>query len=209
MMDALAKHDLIKDGYVSWHKALDDNIYNDVFRYFNNEKIFLNDAPTKHKFHKTVHEIEYFKGFVNIIPEGEVMLKDLSEKTCYAILHKKPFLILGAPGIHAELTKLGFQLFDTVFDYSFDRCENIDDRIDGIIANVKKILNSDYNSLKSKVEDVLDYNYNRYIEILKDKNSIPALFWDYCNMVDISNEEKKNLNFYFNLCKNLNAGLPK
>jgi hypothetical protein len=117
-------------------------------------------------------------------------------------------LILGAPGIHAELTKLGFRLFDTVFDYSFDRCENFNDRIDGIIANVKKILNSDYNSLKSKVDDVLDYNYNRYIEILKDKNSIPALFWEYCNIVDISKHEKENLNFYFDLCKNLNVGRP-
>jgi hypothetical protein len=208
MIDALAKHDLIKDGYVSWHKALDDNIYNDVFQYFDNEKIFLNNTPAPHKFHKTVHEMEYFKGFVNIISEGEVMLKDISEKTFYAILHKKPFLILGAPGIHAELTKLGFRLFDTVFDYSFDRCENFNDRIDGIIANVKKILNSDYNSLKSKVDDVLDYNYNRYIEILKDKNSIPALFWEYCNIVDISKHEKENLNFYFDLCKNLNVGRP-
>lgn len=203
MMDALAKHDLIKDGYISWHKALDDNIYRDIFQYFDNKKISLDNTSTDLKLHQTVHEDRYFKGFFNIIAEGDVLLKDLSEKTFYAILHKKPFLILGAPAIHSELTKLGFKLFDTVFDYSFDQCDDINDRIEGIISNVKKILNSDYHSLKSKVDDVLDYNYNRYIEILKDKNSIPTLFWEYCKLNNITNYEKENLNFYFNLCKDL------
>lgn len=199
MIDALAKHDLIKDGYVSWHKAMDDNIYNDIFKYFDNKKMSLDDSHTDLKLHQTVHEDKYFKGFFNIIAEGEVLLKDLSEKTFYAILHRKPFLILGAPGIHSVLTKLGFKLFDSVFDYSFDQCEDINNRIEGIIANIKHINGQDYNLLKSKVDAVLDYNYNRYIEILKDKSSIPDSFWEYCQLDDITDYERSNLDFYKNL----------
>jgi len=123
MMESLAKNNLINVGYVSWLKTLDDNLYDHIFEYFHNKPIYLNGKNSLDQnlcISEIIYEDEYFKGFVNIISEGEVVIKDLSEKTFYAILHKKPFLILGAPKIHKKLQELGFILYDDVFDYSFE-----------------------------------------------------------------------------------------
>jgi hypothetical protein len=209
MLDALAKHDLIKDGYVSWRKHLDDGIYEDIFEYFDNRTIFLEDKSHNFKTEHVIYEEKFFKGFVNIISEGEVLLKDLSEKTFHAILHKRPFLILGSPGIHKTLTTLGFKLFENIFDYSFDEKEKIEDRIEGIILNIKSILDKDYSLLKNQIDEILEYNFNRYIEILHDPKSIPDNIWLYGNMNDITQREKENLNFYLDLCKPFSVNLPK
>lgn len=204
MMESLAKDDLINAGYVSWLKTLDDKIYDDIFDHFDNQPIYLNGENIfnqKSSISEIIYEKQYFQGFVNIITEGEVWLKDLSEKTFYAILHKKPFLILGAPKIHKKLKELGFLLYDGIFDYSFDDEDDVDKRIQGIIQNIKSIKNKDYNLLYKKILPKIEYNYNRFIEILEDKNSIPEIFLDYINNDYISENEQKHLLTYYEYVK--------
>lgn len=204
MMESLAENNLIHEGYVSWLKALDDNLYNDIFKYFDNKPKYLNEEKTlNHNYgiSEMINEEEYFKGFVNVITEGEVWLKDLSEKTFYSILHRKPFLILGAPKIHDKLKELGFLLYDDIFDYRFDNEYDVEKRIQGIIQNIKDIKNKDYNLLYKKILPKIEYNYNRFIEILEDKNSIPEIFLDYIENEDISKNEKKHLLAYYEYIK--------
>lgn len=211
MMESLARNNLIDSGYVSWLKTLDDKIYDDIFEYFDNKPIYLNKQKVidhKSSISEIINEEEYFKGFVNIIPEGEVWLKDLSEKTFYAILHKKPFLILGAPRIHKKLQELGFLLYDDIFDYTFDDKEDVDKRISGIIANLKAIKNKDYNSLYRKMLPKLEFNYNKFIEILEDKNSVPNSFFDYLNSTQISKNEQQCLQEYYECIKTFNKPKP-
>ncbi len=197
MMEALAKNNLIDKGYVSWLKLFDDKIFDDIFENFDNKPMYIDTestAKTMSKISQKIVEEQYFKGFVNVISEGEILIKDISEKTFYAILHKKPFLILGAPKIHKKLQDLGFLLYDNIFDYAFDEEMDLDIRIDGIIQNIKLIENKDYNQLYKQLLPKLNYNYNKYIEILKDKkSSIPKIFLEYANNNDISTKELNNL----------------
>ncbi len=197
MMETLAKNNLIDEGYVSWLKLFDDKIYDEIFQYFNNKPLYLDDKSTAkgmQKISQKIVEEQYFRGFVNIISEGEIMFKDISEKTFYAILHKKPFLILGAPNIHRKLQDLGFILYDSLFDYSFDTETEVDKRINGIVENLKSIRNKNYNQLYEELLPILDYNYDRYIEILKDKEKcIPHAFFKYLNSDEISRKEQNEL----------------
>lgn len=199
MMESLAKNDLMDYGYVSWRKALDDKIYDDIFTHFSNKPLYLNDHSSKvnNSVSEIICEEEYFKGFVNIIPEGEVWLKDLSEKTFYAILHKKPFLILGAPHIHKKLQDLGFVLYDEIFDYSFDNEVDVESRINGIIKNIKGIKNHDFNILYKQLLPKLEFNYVNYIKILEDAKSVPNSFFDYLNSNGIDKKEQDFLFEYY------------
>lgn len=200
MLESLAKNNLLDEGYVSWLKTLDDNLYDDVFEYFDNEPRCLSQGKAlnnEHCISEIINEDEYFKGFVNIITEGEIWLKDLSEKTFYAILHKKPFLILGAPFIHDKLIELGFVLYDEMFDYSFDHEPTVEKRIEGIVKNIQSIKNKDYNELYGRLETKLLYNYNRLIEICQQQDSIPKKFLDYLNDRSLPQKDQQNLLVYY------------
>lgn len=199
LVESLSRNDLLSKGYVSWIKSLDDGIYDDIFESFDNMPRLLdrNEENQSLKTHQLIYEEKYFKGFVNIISEGEVMLKDISEKTFYAILHKKPFLILGSSKIHKTLKALGFELYDNLFDYSFDDEECIDKRIEGIIQNIKSIENKDYNVLYKILSKKLEKNFNRYIEILKKEDNNMKLFLKHLNNTkENSNEHDILLDYY-------------
>lgn len=211
LMEQLATDNLLSHGYVSWHKVLDDSKYSNIFKNFNNNSVTLSgELEFNHstECYQVIFEENYFKGFVNIITEGEILIKDLSEKTFYAILHKKPFLILGAPGIHQSLTDMGFKLYDTVFDYEFDNESNLDKRIAAITKNVNSIIDKDYRSLRHSISETLDYNYNRYIEILSDNNSVPWQLLDYKTNATMSDYEKSKIKYYCKLFEEFNVGLP-
>ena len=71
----------------------------------------------------------------------------------------KPFLVVGAKGFHQHLVRLGFQLYDEIFDYSFDEEDTDEARCEGIAKNIKKISNLStpelrnlYNILLSKLK---------------------------------------------------------
>jgi hypothetical protein len=195
LIDKMAEHNLLNYGYVSWLKHLDEGLYDNEFKYFDNRVIKLEDTNNI-TLNEEIVESSYFKGFVNIITEGDINFKDISEKTFYAILHKKPFLILGATGIHQTLSNLGFKLYSDVFDYSFDSSDNIEFRIDGIIKNIKNIIDSDYNMLYKNCLETAEFNYNRYIEILKDPTSINNAYLDYLKIDLLTLHERYNLESY-------------
>ena len=196
LIDKMTEHNLLNHGYISWLKSFDEGLYDNEFKYFDNRTIKLEDLDHKLTLNEEIIEPSYFNGFVNIITEGDINFKDISEKTFYAILHKKPFLILGSVGIHNTLKDLGFKLYDNIFDYSFDTEHNLNSRIDGIIQNIKSILEKDYNKLYKSCLDTAEFNYNRYIEILKESNIIEKKFLDYLNLDNLSNHEYVNLKYY-------------
>jgi|AntAceMinimDraft_6_1070360.scaffolds.fasta_scaffold06868_2 hypothetical protein len=211
LIESIAKEQLLCHGYVSWLKMFDDNRHDDIFVHFDNKSVSLSGTSQfSHELSSSeiIFEENYFKGFVNIIAEGEIVLKDISEKTHYAILHKKPFLILGPVGIHKELTKMGFKLHDDIFDYTFDNELDLDKRIHAIISNIKQIIGTDYNELRVKILDVLDYNYNRYLEILNDPSSVPAQFWDYLKILNSDHSKNEKINSYHSLLLPFNVSRP-
>lgn len=90
----------------------------------------------------------------------------LTEKTSKEIILGKPFICYGGKNQNLKLKNYGFELYDEIIDYSFDCENNIEERIMGVIENLKKIENEDYNSLYLKIYDKVIYNKNRALEII-------------------------------------------
>jgi hypothetical protein len=91
----------------------------------------------------------------------------LTEKTFRAILHKRPFVILGAPGCVAQIKKLGFKTFNSLWSEGYDLIEDPNDRIRAVVKIVKEIgsLSSDQlKDLMYSIQDVVEFNYKFYVE---------------------------------------------
>jgi hypothetical protein len=91
----------------------------------------------------------------------------LTEKTFRAILHKRPFVILGAPGCVAQIKKLGFKTFNSLWSEDYDLIEDPNDRIRAVVKIVKEIgsLSSDQlKDLMYSIQDVVEFNYKFYVE---------------------------------------------
>lgn len=95
----------------------------------------------------------------------------LTEKTFRAILHKRPFVIVGAPGSIAQIQKLGFKTFHTVWSEEYDSIIDPNLRMRSIIEIIQKIgsLSSDQlKDLMYSIQDVIEFNYNFYVKEFSD-----------------------------------------
>lgn len=78
--------------------------------------------------------------------------KFFTEKTFIPFIYKIPFMISGEKGINQELTKHGFKLYDTLFDYSFDNLDTFVERNNGIVEQTKKLCAIPLEELTKKME---------------------------------------------------------
>jgi hypothetical protein len=80
---------------------------------------------------------------------------------------KRPFIVLGAKGIHDYLESLGIKKFP-IFNYKFDNEESIDKRIDGIMQNISHLSVKDYQNLSNQCQQICETNYNTLLHICKN-----------------------------------------
>lgn len=177
MMDKLCNHDLIKYGHISWHMA-------DAVKYqwqhweptkliVDSDNICLWSMPNVYK-----------STLFNLITESDTSAVFITEKTCTAILYKKPFIVLGAKGFHKVLTDMGFQLYDELFDYAFDNEPDLKARVNGIIDNINNLKDQDYELLRQRVKDKTEHNYNRIIELSTSKKHVPDFMLQYIDALN-------------------------
>jgi hypothetical protein len=91
----------------------------------------------------------------------------LTEKTFRAILHKRPFVIVGAPGSLDQIKKLGFKTFDHIWNEDYDLIQDPNHRIRAVIKIVEEIgsLSSDQlKDLMYSVQDTVEFNYKFYVQ---------------------------------------------
>ena len=153
MVDALAKNNLLPRGMVTYH--FPDRVvippedsgaatpfdwkYHDGSVLKDEDDFILNSTkPT------SAQEFPqgYISGLFDVVCESRYREGEffLTEKTLKPIAAHKPFLALSCKGYHADLRDFyGFRLYENMFDYSFDSCDSIDDRIAGIIENMNRI----------------------------------------------------------------------
>ena len=152
-MDMLAKYDLINDT-CSW-RQLTEVEYPYEFKYWD-EKIMLpaetmlvdEDHPDQDSIYTSIHD-GAMNSLIEIIPESCVEYIFITEKTTKWLLYGKVFVIIGAPGIHSTLRKLGFELFDELFDYEFDNIHDMDERVENIVKQIAE-LNKKYKTPASR-----------------------------------------------------------
>lgn len=181
-MNMLAKYDLFKNGYISWRdiiRAAQDEIekipknvlhsyyfYPELYTDWD-PKILILDQSLDDVFNQEILPPFHLNSFVEIVTESDDNLFFISEKTSKPLLSKVLFLVIGSVNFHKNLQKLGFKLYDEIFDYSFDSYADIEYRIAGVIKNLLKYQNyssEEFLKLIKNVEKKIIYNYNLAID---------------------------------------------
>lgn len=96
----------------------------------------------------------------------------LTEKTIKNLFYKKPFLGFACDGFYRFLKDNGFELYDEVFDYSFDDY-SYGKRLNSYLIECKKVLDLNLNEVKNLVEKLkpkIDHNYENCKTILKNSS---------------------------------------
>ena len=82
---------------------------------------------------------DIYNALVDLITEAYFMDSALlTEKTFKPIAYRKPFIILGPRTCHSLLEWMDFELYDELFDYSFDHLD-YEERFNSIVTQIKKI----------------------------------------------------------------------
>jgi hypothetical protein len=180
LVDSLVEHDLFRYGSLTYHepeKYLD-------WKYHDGSQLL--DEPdfqmhTLVKFSPNEFAENFHNSFFDVVTEsrydpGEFFM---TEKTLKSIMAFKPFIVLSCSDYHRYLTDvIGLELYDEIFDYKFDSAPNINDRVLGIVNNVKNLSNTNlslriqlYRTMISK----LVRNKNRIIDLFFNKDKmVPA-----------------------------------
>jgi hypothetical protein len=94
-----------------------------------------------------------------------------------AIICHKPFLICSVPNLHKKLKDMGFELYDEIFDYSFDSVEDEELRYQMVLDNFSRIQRentlSDLSTLHEKIKPKLIYNFEKLKKIVYNFDTIP------------------------------------
>jgi hypothetical protein len=183
LIDKLYKEKLNKKGILTYHQDLNNFDFTYKPKFYNNKLLTIDDNFVKNKSSYEFNET-YLKSFLHIPTESSIDTFVLSEKTATPILCKLPFLTVGSKGYHKELKNLGFKLYDEIFDYSFDKEEDISKRIDMIINNVKCVVScNNLQNLYNLIKHKLDYNRTHALTIISDYNCVPTLIKNHYNKI--------------------------
>lgn len=93
----------------------------------------------------------------------------MSEKTAKAMFAKRVFLMFGNSGFLSNLRKLGFETFGDVIDESYDSNTLDFERFGLIKQQMVALSKQDYHKVMSKLQPVLEHNYNRLLGLQKEK----------------------------------------
>jgi len=132
---------------------------------------------------------DYDDSWIDLVSETHEYAENyewITEKTVRAFLYGKPFLIFGPKGIHKKLITDGFEMFEELFDYSFDIEDDTRKRYEMLVDNIVGLKDTDYETRKkltSKIYDKLLHNQRLAIDIIQN-------YKNYTYMVDKS----KNFN---------------
>ena len=175
LLDDLSKHDLLKFGSVTWHEPESDYKWNN----WEPKRLVLDETYIETlDSYKTLPK-EFNNTLFSLVAESTPDTLFITEKTWTPILFNKPVLIFGAKDINKHLESLGIELYDELFDYSFDSCTNIQDRLDGIISNVQRLSHMNLQELRNRIADKAKRNHDRMIEIASSKQYIPNIVYNH------------------------------
>lgn len=196
LMDMLAKHDLLRLGYYSWHNqptGWSDQQYQ--WQHWNPIPVSIDGMydPLDISRLDIQHHLpsEFTSVFMILVPETSVEYIFITEKTWHPILAGKPFLSFAAPGFHNMLKHYGFDLYEEIFDYSFDNELNSSLRAEKICKEISKLISLDLDLLTDQLKHKIDKNKNLALGMLKNEIGVPDIareFEDYNKLLDTVRE---------------------
>lgn len=186
MLDMLSKHDILYKGAVTWRsipKCKEEYAYITYygFQYWIEEPLFLDQTSSDKLFQQEILPAEYANSFMQIVTESQDHTFFASEKTWIPLFFNKPFLVAGCSDFHKKLNDMGFELYDEIFDYSFDNVTSIKKRYDMIAYEVSKFVDKpaeELEALYAKVFEKCVRNKKRAIEMSCNTKSFPQIWTD-------------------------------
>ena len=177
LIDELYKNNLFEIGKNSWNHIDIDNYTEYKFKNWKPEILRASQDVV------SFESVFNTKCLFNLVSESQDSVTFITEKTFKPILYGHAFLCFGYQGQNLCLRDYGFELYDEIFDYSFDNQPLIEDRIQGIINNINNLKDKNYYELYNKIKHKIERNKNRAIDILENDPYIPEeliqLFKDY------------------------------
>ena len=179
LVDELFRTKLNEFGRISWNQLTTvrpDNIsdllgiYTYEFKCWKEEYINIDSYRDSEKIHIDEYSplLTRPNALIELVSETSREVTFITEKTFRPILLEQPFICLGAPNQNLGLLKYGFELYDEVFDYSFDSKPDLEDRINGIIENLNKIKDEDYYQIYKLLEPKIKRNKERMFSLLEN-----------------------------------------
>jgi len=111
-----------------------------------------------------VDDFYYLKdSLIDIGIESDPRYKFITEKTWKPLLYGKVSLFFNCQNYHAILTNLGFELYDEIFDYSFDAIVDMGERETAYHNELKRISEISIEELQKKILSIED-------KILRNRN---------------------------------------
>jgi len=195
LIDQLAKHDLLKLGMVTYrhyvmapHMSIEPPLiyFKGETSLMDEEDFVLHDRTAYSPF---AFPRSYFTGTIDIVTESRYLPNEfyMSEKANKPIVACKPFLVLGCQGFNQWLRDTrDIELYDELFDYSFDNEPLLEDRINGIVQNLIRLQNEDPVEILRTVQAKCDRNLvafqasvvkgnNIYVHRFSDVDGTPSL----------------------------------
>jgi len=192
LIDNIKKYNLDVNSAITWYYA--DADYS--WKHWKPTRLMLSDKKyiNYHKSNQvdsllvpSIHDVplEFFQSYFSLVSESSVNHCFLTEKTAIPLLLEQPFIVQGARGFHNFLKLLGFELYDEIFDYSFDNLDCFVLRTDKIIENIQKLKSKNIDHLKDQIAKKAKRNRITALKISANKNLVPKLV--------LNNEYSKNI----------------
>lgn len=198
--DFLLVNDELETPYFSFYFLKDNQT-----KYYGKNTKFLNDDYNENKniVYDTMAPREYFESNIELIVDCHMTNSIVfSEKIYRPLISKKPFLILSTRNYYEKLQKMGFLLYDEIFDYDFDS-KNLKYRFENIVNQCKLLLEMKYDKFYSLIEKTLhkvEYNRNVFLkyyeEYIKNENIFKNKKIFFRNISEYENF-KKAIDFKF------------
>jgi len=102
-----------------------------------------------------------------------------SEKTLKEIIFRRPFIMLGAKNQYKVFEKLGFELYDEIFDYDFDSAETIKERYEGFCSQIDRYINVppiEFNEKLKVLTEKIEYNFQLLNQKIIESEIIYEMF---------------------------------
>ena len=133
-----------------------------------NFKTSFNMEKDTDAYHDFLPVKEWIDSDIDLVCEThQIRQFHLSEKTCKPLGFSKPFLVIGCYGWYKVFKELGFELYDELFDYSFDEIEPFRLRHEAIMSQMKDVLNMDKDVFSQKMLAIQDKVYYNNRQLLK------------------------------------------
>jgi hypothetical protein len=141
--------------------------------------------------------LEYEQSFFELVCESNLTHGlSMTEKTFKPIFYEKPFISIASKNYYRKLKELGFELYDEIFDYSFDD-KNLEIRINSILDQVKNILSFDKNYCQKIINSISNkINHNKKTLLKYYEENKKYFDSDIFNPIEhLSVIQKYNVNF--------------